>query len=63
MMRPWDFGYAELGYGDGDEITVVGYGNDEDNKHTTTYFRHMFMVANSENLQSLTIGLKGMMAQ
>ena len=32
----WDFGYAELGYGDGDEITVVGYGNDEDNKHTTT---------------------------
>ena len=54
----WDFGYAELGYGDGDEITIVGYGNDEDNKHTTTYFRHMFMVANSDDLQSLTIRLK-----
>ena len=42
----WNSGYAELGYGDDDEATVLGYGDDENNKHTTTYFRHMFMVVN-----------------
>ena len=46
----WNSGYAELGYGDGDEITVVGYGNDEDNKYTTTYFRHMFVATDTENI-------------
>ena len=40
----WNSGYAELGYGDGNETTLVGYGDDEDNKYITTYFRHMFMV-------------------
>ena len=54
----WHSGYAELGYGDGDEITVVGYGNDEDNKYTTTYFRHMFVATDTENIQSLTVRLK-----
>ena len=38
----WAEGNAELGYGDGDEATVVSYGGDPDNKHTTTYFRHSF---------------------
>ncbi len=38
----WAEGNAELGYGDGDEATVVSYGGDPDNKHTTTYFRHAF---------------------
>ena len=54
----WNSGYAELGYGDGDEITIVGYGNDEDNKYTTTYFRHMFVATDTENLQSLNVRLK-----
>jgi len=38
----WSSGDAELGYGDGDEATVVSYGVDAANKHTTTYFRQSF---------------------
>jgi hypothetical protein len=44
----WAEGDAELGYGDGDETTVVSYGGDPDNKHTTTYFRHAFYPGVSE---------------
>ncbi len=35
----WANGQAELGYGDGDEITTVGFGGNNQNKHITTYFR------------------------
>ena len=38
----WADGDAQLGYGDGDETTVVSYGPDRWNKHITTYFRHTF---------------------
>ena len=41
----WETGSAQLGYGDGDEATVVGYGPDPNNKYITTYFRHSFTVA------------------
>lgn len=34
----WASGFAELGYGDGDEVTVVGGGG----LHLTSYFRHRF---------------------
>ncbi|MCP4634584.1 MAG: T9SS type A sorting domain-containing protein [candidate division Zixibacteria bacterium] len=40
----WAFGPAQLGYGDGDETTIVSYGSDPDNKYVTTYFRHSFAV-------------------
>ncbi len=42
----WASGNAELGYGDGDEATEVSYGEDPDNKHPTTYFRHHFDTGN-----------------
>jgi hypothetical protein len=32
----WPGGPAPLGYGDGNEATLVSYGGDEDNKHLTT---------------------------
>ena len=35
----WASGPAQLGYGDGDEATVLSYGNDPDNKYITYYFR------------------------
>ena len=35
----WASGFAELGYGDGDENTVVSYGPNSANKYITTYFR------------------------
>lgn len=38
----WSAGAAELGYGDGDESTVISYGSDEQDKHITTYFRNTF---------------------
>ena len=41
----WPSAPAELGYGDGDEETVIGFGPDADNKHPTYYFRKIFDVA------------------
>ncbi|MCO8124654.1 lamin tail domain-containing protein [Stieleria sp. TO1_6] len=38
----WASGPAELGYGDGDEATVISFGSDSSNKHLTSYFRHEF---------------------
>jgi len=40
----WKTGYAELGYGDGDEATVVSYGPDPAYKHITTRFRKTFSI-------------------
>lgn len=43
----WPQGPAQLGYGDGDEATVVGFGPDHGSKFITTYFRHSFVVSNA----------------
>jgi len=40
----WSKGPAQLGYGDGDEQTVVSYGPDPANKYPTTYFRLKFVM-------------------
>ncbi len=40
----WASGPAQLGYGDGDEATVVSFGPSSSNKFRTTYFRHEFNV-------------------
>jgi hypothetical protein len=40
----WAAGPAQLGYGDGDEATVVGFGPNANNKYVTTYFRRAFNV-------------------
>jgi hypothetical protein len=40
----WSTGPAQLGYGDGDEATVVSYGLFTSNKHITTWFRATFQV-------------------
>ena len=44
----WGSGYAELGYGDGDEVTTIEYGSDAYNKHITTYFRKTFSLSESD---------------
>ncbi|MBN2215473.1 MAG: CotH kinase family protein [Bacteroidales bacterium] len=44
----WSEGQAELGYGDGDENTVLEYGKNITNKHITTYFRKAFNLADSD---------------
>lgn len=38
----WKAGAAELGYGDGDEVTIVSFGEFSEDKFPTTYFRHAF---------------------
>lgn len=38
----WPAGGAQLGFGDGDEATVIGYGASASNKNITTYFRTTF---------------------
>lgn len=54
----WSEGQAELGYGDRDENTTVGYGSDSGNKFITTYFRKSFAVEKTEGIQDLKINLK-----
>jgi hypothetical protein len=53
----WSSGAAQLGYGDGDEQTVVNYGPDPNNKHITTYFRKTFMATNVNRIARLTLKL------
>ncbi|HXG49736.1 MAG TPA: Ig-like domain-containing protein [Methylomirabilota bacterium] len=53
----WPSGPAQLGYGDGDEATVVSYGPDANNKYITTYFRRAFTVANSAGLTNFTLSI------
>ena len=38
----WSSGPAQLGYGDGDEATLIDYGPDPLDKYITTYFRRSF---------------------
>ncbi len=54
----WAAGAAQLGYGDGDEATVVGYGPNASNKFITTYFRRAFTVTNAAALTQLNLSVK-----
>ncbi len=54
----WQQGAAELGYGDGDEATIVSYGADAGNKYITTYFRKTFTVADTIGLGNLTASIR-----
>ncbi|WP_300665327.1 hypothetical protein [Fluviicola sp.] len=42
----WASGASQLGYGDGDEATVVGYGPNILNRYVTTYFRKTITITN-----------------
>jgi hypothetical protein len=53
----WAAGPAQLGYGDGDEATIVSYGPAPSSKHITTYFRHSFAVASPAQYASLKLNL------
>ncbi len=43
----WASGPSQLGYGEGDEATVVGYGGNTNNKYITTYFRKTINLPNT----------------
>ncbi|MGE5393530.1 MAG: CotH kinase family protein [Candidatus Saccharibacteria bacterium] len=54
----WKSGLAELGYGDGDEKTIIGYGSDVNNRYITSYFRTSFTVKNKQTFKAMTLMLK-----
>ena len=54
----WPSGSAQLGYGDGDEATVIGYGPNANAKYITSYFRKAFTVANPSGFVSLNLRVK-----
>lgn len=60
----WSSGPAELGYGDGDEATVVednptpGYQSNSTNRYITTYFRREFTVADAGQVAALELKVK-----
>jgi hypothetical protein len=51
----WQSGRAKLGYGNGDEATVVSFGPDSGAKFITTYFRSRFMVTDPGASSPLTL--------
>ncbi len=53
----WEAGAAQLGYGDGDERTVVSFGPNSGNKFRTTYFRKSFVVDDLEQYEAAQIRL------
>ena len=53
----WSNGTAQLGYGDGDEKTVVSYGANANSKYITTYFRKVFVATNANRIGNMTLKL------
>ncbi|MBN8653004.1 MAG: CotH kinase family protein [Cytophagales bacterium] len=53
----WATGAAQLGYGEGDEQTVVSFGGNANNKHVTTYFRKTFTASNVSAIAALNASI------
>jgi hypothetical protein len=51
----WSSGPAQLGYGDGDERTVLSFGPNASAKYITTYFRHAFVLPDAANISEVTL--------
>lgn len=54
----WKSGAAELGFGDGDEVTVINRYNANNQQIITYYFRKYFVVENPEEYSSVTVSLR-----
>jgi len=52
----WLTGNAQLGYGDGDENTVLGFGGDSNNKIPSYLFRKTIQVDKTDSITELTLG-------
>jgi len=53
----WSSGPAQLGYGDGELQTFVGYGLNVNDKYITTYFRKTFVATNVNRIANMTLKL------
>ena len=54
----WASGNAQLGYGDGDEATVVSYGSNSNSKYITTYFRKTINIADISQFTNYALSVK-----
>ena len=54
----WPSGAAELGYGEGDEVTIVPFGANSASKWITTYFRRVFTLNDPGAVTNLLLNLK-----
>jgi hypothetical protein len=54
----WASGNAELGYGDGDETTVVSFGPSSTSKYITTYFRKVINIPSTAGFLYYTINFR-----
>jgi hypothetical protein len=53
----WQVGGAQLGYGDGDERTELGYGPSSSAKFVTSYFRQSFQLSSLSGITGLSLQL------
>lgn len=53
----WKTGFARFGYGNGNEVTILNYGPDANNKYITSYFRKKFTVNDTTGTDSLLISV------
>jgi PKD repeat protein len=53
----WKKGPAQLGYGDPEVVTTIGFGPDANAKYPTAYFRHEFFVDDPARFVGATLGL------
>jgi hypothetical protein len=53
----WASGPGELGYGDGNESTVLDFGPDEENKYPSSWFRTTFEIPDTSGLRNFQIRL------
>ncbi|MCW8849906.1 MAG: CotH kinase family protein, partial [Melioribacteraceae bacterium] len=53
----WKMGNAQLGYGDGDENTVIDFGPNSQNKFITSYYRKSFQITDLSAITGLKINL------
>ncbi|MBA4149759.1 MAG: lamin tail domain-containing protein [Verrucomicrobia bacterium] len=53
----WASGPAKLGYGEGNEATVISFGPSSSNKYITSYYRRNFEVSEPASILSLTVKL------
>ncbi|HEY2952837.1 MAG TPA: immunoglobulin domain-containing protein, partial [Verrucomicrobiae bacterium] len=54
----WAAGPAQLGYGDGDEMTIISYGPNANAKYTTYYFRRAFVLPDASAFTNLVVSLQ-----
>jgi hypothetical protein len=54
----WEKGPGQLGYGEGDEATIISYGSDANNKIPTALFRKKFTLTDTSGMSDMEVELQ-----